>query len=171
MSNCTVCFGRGTTIGPNGPQSCSNCGGGVGQVTEELFADWYRQYGRMVRRIAAARLQYQDRGLVDDIAQETWLQLWTCALRGADLTGRPIAGLLATITRHRVGMYYRRVAAYKRPTTRATDYTEPVSEGLNPSRSAEETAVARMVSRELIAALPTFVPKVREHAFTVAGIA
>lgn len=168
MSNCMTCFGRGTTIGPNGPQTCSNCGGND-KVTGEQFTDWYRQYGRMVRRIAAAHLNYGDLALVDDIAQEAWLTLWRYVAQGAEVT-HP-AGLLSTITRHMVGMHYRRVAAYKRPTTRAMDYSEPIGERLNPSRSAEDTAVSRMVCRDMIAALPTFVPKTREHAFTVAAIA
>lgn len=118
---------------------------------EQILADLYRQYGRMVRRIAAVTLNWGDAALVDDIAQDTWLQVWTCLQRGADLTNRPAAGLIATITRRMVGMHYRRVSALKRPRTTPRDFSNGTP--LDPATaSTEDVALAELSALDRLCA-------------------
>ena len=165
MSDCMTCFGRGTVIGSDGkPKACPNCGSGF-TADEQLLADLYRRYDRMVRRVAAVTLNWGDSALIDDIAQDTWLQVWTCVQRGADLTTRPAAGLIATITRRMVGMHYRRVTAAKRPRTRPMDPTDALIQRITATGSTEDVVMAQITARETIAALPAWATRTRTAVF------
>lgn len=66
---------------------------------------WFREYAPMVRRVVARAVRREDAGLVDDLAQDVWVQAWQYLLRGNDVV-RP-AGLLAVMARSRVSAHYR----------------------------------------------------------------
>jgi DNA-directed RNA polymerase specialized sigma24 family protein len=160
MSNCMTCFGRGTVIGSDGkPKPCPNCSGFTPETSPEAaaFTGWHRQYHRMVLRIAAAQLRYQDAALAEDIAQEVWLRVWAYLVQGAQIQSP--ASLFAAITRRVVVDHYRAAAA--RPATRAVDDTDRLVAYLTATGSAEDVASARMAARDRLGAT---LPWRRRHA-------
>lgn len=90
-------------------------------AVRELFDSLYREYAPMVTRVAARALRPSDRGLADDIAQETWLAAWQHLLRG-DTFHSP-AGFLAMAARRRTVDHYR-LARVRRE--QSTDYTDDI---------------------------------------------
>ncbi|MEU3664022.1 sigma-70 family RNA polymerase sigma factor [Streptomyces sp. NPDC032940] len=91
-------------------------------VARELLTALYDDYAPLVLRTAARALRPDDRDLVDDLAQDVWLDTWRHLLRGNELR-RP-AGWLATRTRRRAIDHYR-LAHVRRE--RATDYSDDVT--------------------------------------------
>ncbi|WP_217236825.1 sigma-70 family RNA polymerase sigma factor [Streptomyces sp. AC555_RSS877] len=85
----------------------------------QLLDALYREYAPMVTRVAARALRPSDRGLADDIAQETWLATWQHLLRGNEL--RSPAGFLAMRARRSAVDHYR-LARVRRE--EAVDYTD-----------------------------------------------
>ncbi|MGX1226868.1 DNA-directed RNA polymerase specialized sigma24 family protein [Streptomyces ambofaciens] len=73
-------------------------------VARELLADWFVQYAPMVEAVVARTVRLGDRDLVEDLAQDVWVQVWQYLLRGNEVA-RP-AGLLAMKARRRVYAHY-----------------------------------------------------------------
>lgn len=151
MSDCCTCFGRGYVYGSDGKlKRCPNGCSPEGFTPEELFASLYRRYERMVRRIAAATLNYGDTGLVDDIAQDVWLQVWTFVQR--ETTTQAPAGLVATITRRMVGRHYESINRLKRPKTTPRDFSNGTTMDHPATASAEDIALAELSAIERLCA-------------------
>ncbi|MER6342355.1 sigma factor [Streptomyces tendae] len=82
----------------------------------------YTDYAPLVIRTAVRVLRPDDRDLVDDLAQDVWLDTWRHLLRGNEV--HHPAGFLATRTRRRAIDHYR-LARVRRE--QATDYTDDVA--------------------------------------------
>lgn len=91
-------------------------------TARELLTALYTDYAPLVIRTAARELRPDDRDLVDDLAQDVWLDTWRHLLRG-NKVHHP-AGFLATRTRRRAIDHYR-LARVRRE--QATDYTDDVA--------------------------------------------
>ncbi|MCX5055096.1 RNA polymerase sigma factor [Streptomyces sp. NBC_00474] len=88
-------------------------------AARQLLDTLYRRHAPMATAVAARALRPGDRGLVDDIAQEAWLDTWQHLLRGNEL--RSPAGFLAMRARRRAVDHYR-LARVRRE--EAVDYTD-----------------------------------------------
>ncbi|MEU0705389.1 sigma-70 family RNA polymerase sigma factor [Streptomyces bacillaris] len=86
-----------------------------------LLDSWFREYAPMVRRVVARAVRREDVDLVDDLAQDVWVEAWQYLLRGNTVT-RP-AGLLAVMARSRVCGHYR-LARVRRETLTDFQVTE-----------------------------------------------
>lgn len=73
--------------------------------TRVLLDGWYREHAAMVRRVVARSVRREDADLVEDLAQDVWVEAWQYLLRG-NTVARPV-GLLATMARSRVAAHYR----------------------------------------------------------------
>lgn len=91
-------------------------------AARELLAALYTDYAPLVIRTAARALRPDDRDLIDDLAQDVWLDTWRHLLRGNEV--HHPAGFLATRTRRRAIDHYR-LARVRRE--QATDYTDDVA--------------------------------------------
>ncbi|MEU9663501.1 RNA polymerase sigma factor [Streptomyces chartreusis] len=100
---------------PHPAQSASTSATAARQLLDAL----YREHAPMVARVAARALRHHDRGLVDDIAQDVWLDTWQHLLRGNEIDSP--AGFLAMRARRRVVDHYR-LAHVRRE--EAFDYTD-----------------------------------------------
>lgn len=70
----------------------------------DLLGDWFAQYAPMVEAVVARSVRLGDRDLVEDLAQDVWVEAWQYLLRGNEVA-RP-AGLLAAMARSRVRAHY-----------------------------------------------------------------
>ncbi|MEU3341829.1 sigma-70 family RNA polymerase sigma factor [Streptomyces sp. NPDC006668] len=109
---------RPTPAGPR-PHPKSSAARPGDTAARELLDALYREHAPMVTAVAARALRPNDRGLADDIAQDTWLDTWQHLLRGNDLHNP--AGFLAMRARRRAVDHYR-LARVRRE--EATDYTD-----------------------------------------------
>ncbi|WP_158718848.1 RNA polymerase sigma factor [Streptomyces sp. NRRL WC-3795] len=71
----------------------------------ELLASWFAEFAPMVEAVVARTVRLGDQGLVEDLAQDVWVEAWQYLLRGNEVE-RP-AGLLAMKARRRVYAHYR----------------------------------------------------------------
>ncbi|MFG3399161.1 sigma factor [Streptomyces parvus] len=92
-----------------GPEAEQTAAVGVSRPADAVLRvqldGWFREYAPMVRRVVARAVRREDAGLVDDLAQDVWVEAWQYLLRGNDVV-RP-AGLLAVMARSRVSAHYR----------------------------------------------------------------
>ncbi|MFI2620563.1 hypothetical protein [Streptomyces sp. NPDC018584] len=93
-------------------------------VVRQLLAGWFSEYAPMVEGVIARTVRPGDLDLVEDLAQDVWVEAWQYLLRGNEVT-RP-AGLLAMKARRRVRAYYR-LARVRREQT--TDFDEACAVG------------------------------------------
>ncbi|MFF8366903.1 RNA polymerase sigma factor [Rhodococcus erythropolis] len=91
-------------------------------AARQLLDSLYRQYAPMVTRAAARALRPEDRDLVDDIAQDVWLDTWQHLLRGNPLHSP--AGFLTMRARRRAVDHYR-LARVRRE--QSTDFTDALA--------------------------------------------
>ncbi|RPK77829.1 sigma factor [Streptomyces sp. ADI98-10] len=98
-------------------------------VLRQRLDSWFREFAPMVRRVVARSVRREDVDLVDDLAQDVWVQAWQYLLRGNEVA-RP-AGLLAVMARSRVCGHYRSARVRRE---QATDF------------QVTELAVDRLVS-------------------------
>lgn len=91
---------------PRGPHPYPTGGAARPQDAEarQLLADWFAEYASMVEAVVARTVRLGDRDLVEDLAQDVWLEAWQYLLRGNEVA-RP-AGLLAMKARRRVYAHY-----------------------------------------------------------------
>jgi RNA polymerase sigma factor (sigma-70 family) len=110
---------------------------------EARFELLYVVYGRRVRSYVAARLGRKDFHLAEDLAQETWLEVWRslASLRAADDAA---FGWLAVIARRVISRHFRR---HRNVCETPTDYTGPAVRLLPTAPAAEDIAVARETAR------------------------
>ena len=73
-------------------------------VARALVAGWYVQFGPMVESVVARAVRPSDADVVEDLAQDVWVETYQYLLRGNAVT-RP-AGLLAAKARRRVARHY-----------------------------------------------------------------
>lgn len=71
----------------------------------ELLGGWFVEFAPMVERVVGRAVRREDAGLVEDLAQDVWVEAWQYLLRG-NTVARP-EGLLARMARHRVLAHYR----------------------------------------------------------------
>ncbi|WP_050495375.1 sigma factor [Streptomyces sp. NRRL F-5702] len=81
---------------------------------------WFREFGPMVRRVVARSARREDVDLVEDLAQDVWVEAWQYLLRGNDVQ-RP-AGLLAVMARSRVSAHYRSARVRREQAVDFQDY-------------------------------------------------
>ncbi|WP_309097531.1 sigma factor [Streptomyces sp.] len=73
-------------------------------MARELLAGWFAEYAPMVEGVVARTVRLGDVDLVEDLAQDVWVEAWQYLLRGNEVA-RP-AGLLAQKARRRVARHY-----------------------------------------------------------------
>ncbi|MFH9090935.1 RNA polymerase sigma factor [Streptomyces sp. NPDC017673] len=82
--------------------------GGAARVEDsgarEVLAGWFGEYAPMVQGVVARAVRPGDLDLVEDLAQDVWVEAWQYLLRGNEVA-RP-AGLLAQKARRRVAKHY-----------------------------------------------------------------
>jgi Sigma-70 region 2 len=88
-----------------------------------LLADWFGEYAPMVQGVVARTVHHGDLDLVEDLAQDVWVEAWQYLLRG-NTVARP-AGLLAQKARRRVRAHYRSARV------RRERVTDPASEAMD----------------------------------------
>ncbi len=69
------------------------------------LAELYANQHARVLAIVGRNVRWEDRDLVEDLAQDVWLMFWQYLLRGNEVR-RP-SGLLSVFARRRVFAYYR----------------------------------------------------------------
>ncbi len=92
---------------PRGPHPYRVVGGASRPedvVARELLAGWFAEYAPMVEGVVARTVRLGDVDLVEDLAQDVWVEAWQYLLRGNEVA-RP-AGLLAQKARRRVARHY-----------------------------------------------------------------
>lgn len=109
-------------IGPEPEQRVRRFGAAARPADAELrvlLDGWFREYAPMVRRVVGRQVRLEDADLIEDLAQDVWVEAWQYLLRGNEVV-RP-AGLLARMARSRVSAHYRS-ARVRRETL--TDFQE-----------------------------------------------
>ncbi|WP_326683043.1 RNA polymerase sigma factor [Streptomyces sp. NBC_01237] len=71
----------------------------------ELLGEWFALHAPMVLRVVGRAVRREDAHLVEDLAQDVWVEAWQYLLRGNEVA-RPV-GLLAVMARSRVSAHYR----------------------------------------------------------------
>ncbi|MFE6632601.1 RNA polymerase sigma factor [Streptomyces rochei] len=74
-------------------------------AVREVLAGWFAEFAPMVEAVVARTVRLGDHDLVEDLAQDVWVEAWQYLLRGNEVE-RP-AGLLAMKARRRVYAHYR----------------------------------------------------------------
>lgn len=117
---------------------------------EALFTGLYAEHFDLVQRTVAAGLRREHLDLVEDLAQETFLEFWRYLTSGATITN-PV-GLLVTMARHAVVHHYRRRSSGEL----AADFSDFLQERRLPSSAAaEDTALDRLEAYATVLALPS----------------
>ena len=120
---------------------------GESDVLSEVFA----QYSDRVTRFIYTRLNRPDWHLAEDLAQETFLELFrSYTLRGREIDDR-VWGLLATIARRAISHHFRKFSSTE-TTVDTTDWWE--ARRLPVDYSAEAYAIADLTARAMLADSP-----------------
>lgn len=99
--------GRQPVPVPGRPHPQTRVGGAARPEDAEarvLLAGWFGEFAPMVRGAVARAVRPGDADVVEDLAQDVWVEAWQYLLRG-NTVARP-AGLLARMARHRVAGHY-----------------------------------------------------------------
>ncbi|MFD3923898.1 RNA polymerase sigma factor [Streptomyces sp. NPDC058595] len=90
-----------------------------------LLDGWFREYAPMVRRVVARNVfRHDDEHLVDDLAQDVWVEAWQYLLRGNEV--RKPHGLLALMARTRVCRHYQSARVRREAVADLQDYERAV---------------------------------------------
>lgn len=92
-------------------------------AAEQIFTELYREYWDRLRRFIWWRLDIEQGQLAEDLAQETFMELWRLhLLKGKESEGH-IYGLLCTMARSQIGKHFRKVCSKEK----ALDFGDPVN--------------------------------------------
>ncbi|MGW3304699.1 RNA polymerase sigma factor [Streptomyces rubiginosohelvolus] len=111
---------RDDAKGPEAEPFASGVSRPADAVLRVQLDGWFREYAPMVRRVVARAVRREDVDLVDDLAQDVWVEAWQYLLRGNDVQ-RP-AGLLAVMARSRVSAHYRSARVRREQAVDFQDY-------------------------------------------------
>lgn len=100
-------------------------------AAEKLYEDAYRRWWKPLTYFIAARISERHRSSAEDIAAETFIEVWTnFAMRGKDIGS--VWGLLCHIARHRISGFYGRLAAERET---SVDFSDPVNRSIEAGHS------------------------------------
>jgi DNA-directed RNA polymerase specialized sigma24 family protein len=123
----------------------------INSESTEAFTEVFAAYSDRVTRYIASRLNVRDWQLAEDLAQETFLELFrSYTLRDREIDGR-VWGLLALIARRAISHHFRRFSATEAPVD-TTDWFE--ARRLPVDHSAEAYALADLTARAMLADSP-----------------
>jgi DNA-directed RNA polymerase specialized sigma24 family protein len=119
-------------------------------TAEEQYEDAYRRWWKPLTYFIAARLDGRHRSNAEDIAAETFTELWTnFAMRGKDIGF--VWSLLCTMARFRIANFYGHLAATRET---AVDFADPLNRGIEAGHSyAANQPEAAGLAAELSAAM------------------
>jgi DNA-directed RNA polymerase specialized sigma subunit, sigma24 homolog len=123
----------------------------INSESTEAFTNLFATYSDRVTRYIASRLDVRDWHLAEDLAQETFLELFrSYTLRDREIDAR-VWGLLALIARRVISHHFRKCSAGESPVD-TTDWFE--ARRLPVDYSAEDYALADLTARTLLADSP-----------------
>jgi DNA-directed RNA polymerase specialized sigma24 family protein len=120
----------------------------INSASTEAFTNVFATYSDRITRYIASRLDARDWHLAEDLAQDTFLELFrSYTLRDRELDER-VWGLLALIARRVISHHFRRLSASEAPVD-TTDWFE--ARRLPVDHSAEDYALADITARAMLA--------------------
>ncbi|MEV5787581.1 sigma-70 family RNA polymerase sigma factor [Streptomyces sp. NPDC052287] len=123
----------------------------INSESSEAFARIFAEHSDSITRYIAGRLNVRDWHLAEDLAQDTFLELFrSYTLRDREIDGR-VWGLLTLIARRAISHHFRAYSASERPVD-TTDWFE--ARRLPVDHSAEAYALADLTARALLADSP-----------------